>query len=77
VILPPGWKLSSEAPHGQAHDGDAVVSVKDAATSGAITFDRLIDLPAGRVEPGDQYTSWQKFVREADALIARDVLAGK
>jgi hypothetical protein len=78
VILPPGWKLASETPHGQqARDGDAVVSVKDAAAPGLITFDRLIDLPAGRVEPGDQYTSWQKFVRDADALIARDVLAGK
>jgi len=34
-------------------------------------------LPAGRVQPGEEYAAWQKFVRDADALIAHDVLVGK
>ncbi len=78
VALPQGAKLPGGIPRGQARDGDAVVSVNDAApASSMIAFDRVIDLPAGRVEPGDQYSVWQKFVRDADALIGRDVLVGK
>ncbi len=34
-------------------------------------------LPAGRVQPGDEYAAWQRFARDADALVARDILIGK
>ncbi len=78
VTLPPGAKASADISHGQTRDGDAVVTVKDAAGgSGSIVFDRVIDLPAGRVEPGAEYAAWQKFVRDTDTLIARDVLVTK
>jgi hypothetical protein len=29
------------------------------------------------VQPGEEYATWQRFVRDADALVARDVLIGK
>lgn len=74
VVLPPGMKAPAEVAHGQARDEDAVVTVRDSAAEGGIQFDRVIDLPAGRVEPGEQYARWQKFVRDADALLGRELL---
>jgi hypothetical protein len=74
VVLPQGMKPPAEVAHGQARDEDAVVTVRDSAGEGGIQFDRVIDLPAGRVEPGEEYARWQKFVRDADALIGRELL---
>jgi hypothetical protein len=76
VVLPDAMKMPAEMARGTARYGDASVVVKDAVNGHAIDFDRSIVLPAGRVQPGDEYTAWQKFARDADALIARDVLIG-
>ncbi len=51
--------------------------MKDAVSGHALDFDRLIDLPAGRVAPGAEYVKWQAFARDADALVGRDVLVGR
>jgi hypothetical protein len=77
VVLPDSMKMPAEMTHGTVADGDASVLVKDAVNGHAIDFDRTIVLPAGRVQPGEEYAAWQKFVRDADALIAHDVLVGK
>jgi hypothetical protein len=70
-------KMPPEVTHGTVADGDATIVVNDKVAGHAIDFDRTIVLPAGRVQPGEEYATWQKFVRDADALIARDVLIGK
>jgi hypothetical protein len=36
----------------------------------------VIDLPAGRVAPGEEYAVWQRFIRDADALLSRNVALG-
>lgn len=77
VVFPDAMRMPAGLPGGQARDGDALVVVKDAVNGHAIVFDRLIDLPAGRVQPGAEYAAWQKFARDADALVGRDVLIGK
>jgi hypothetical protein len=77
VALPRGMKVSGAAPQGIVRSGDAAVTVKDAVADGSLRFDRIIDLPAGRVEPGAEYTTWQSFVRDADKLVARDILVTK
>jgi tetratricopeptide (TPR) repeat protein len=77
VVIPGSMRMPTEMVRGAAHDGDALVLVKDAVNGHAIDFDRVIALPAGRVQPGEEYARWQKFVRDADALIARDVAIGK
>ena len=69
--------MPAELAHGEERAGEADVAVRDAMTAHAIDFDRVIELPAGRVQPGDEYAAWQKFVRDADALLARDVMLGK
>jgi len=77
VVMPDSAKMPPSMPTGEKRDGDAFVSVKDAVNGHAIDFDRVIDLPAGRVQPGKEYAVWQGFVRDADSLVARDVAIGR
>jgi tetratricopeptide (TPR) repeat protein len=77
VVLPDSMTMPGEIPRGQLQFMDASVVSRDAISGHAIDFDRTIDLPAGRVQPGDEYARWQKFVREADTLLTRDVLIGQ
>jgi tetratricopeptide (TPR) repeat protein len=77
VVLPDSVKMPAETAHGEVRDGEALVQVKDAVNGHAIDFDRFIDLPAERVQPGEEYAAWQTFVRDADALVGRDLLVGR
>jgi len=63
--------------HEERREGDLLVAVRDTVSGHAIDFDRVIDLPTGRVEPGAEYAAWQGFVQAADALLTRDVAIGK
>jgi tetratricopeptide (TPR) repeat protein len=77
VTLPDAFKLPSAMPRGEERSGDAVIAVRDALGPHAIDFDRTVEVPAGRVQPGDDYAAWQKFVRAADALLSHDVMLDK
>jgi tetratricopeptide (TPR) repeat protein len=77
VVLPESMRMPSDMARGEARSGDSLVVVKDVVNGHAIDFDRLLELPAGRVQPGDEYAQWQKFARDADALVGHDVLVGK
>ena len=74
--MPDSTKLPGDLPRGEQRDGAAMVLVRDRVNGHAIDFDRVIELPAGRVTPGD-YRAWQKFAQEADALVGRDVLIAR
>lgn len=77
VVLPDSMRMPASLPTGEVRDGDAYVSVKDAVNGHSIDFERVIDLPAGRIQPGDEYAAWQKFARDADTLVARDIAIGR
>ena len=77
VSFPDSFKMPAGVAHGDPRDGDALVLVHDAVDGRSIAFDRVIDMAAGRVQPGDEYAAWQKFVREADSLLSREVTLGK
>ena len=78
VVLPGlAERCPPAMPRGEQRDGDAIVVVRDAVNGHAIDFDRVVDVPAGRVQPGDEYAAWQKFIRDADGLISRDVRLGR
>jgi hypothetical protein len=76
VVLPESLKLPAEIPTGEVRYGEGLVRVRDAMGGHAIDFDRVVDLPAGRVQPGQDYATWQRFVRDADTLLTRDVVLG-
>jgi hypothetical protein len=77
VVLPESARPPATMPHAEMRSGDALIAVRDSVSGRAINFDRLIDLPAGRVQPGTEYAAWQRFVRDADALVTRDVSVTK
>ncbi len=76
VVLPESLRMPAELPRGEARDGEAFVVVKDTVAGHSIDFDRVIDLPAERIQPGDEYARWQRFVRDADTLFGRDIALG-
>src|SRR5215469_4581506 len=55
VVMPDALKMPTDMVRGEARDGDAMVVVKDVVNGHAIDFARLIELPAGRVQPGEEY----------------------
>jgi tetratricopeptide (TPR) repeat protein len=77
VLLPGSTKAPARAERAERREGSAFVVVNDAVDGHAIDFNRTIELPSGRVEPGSQYATWQAFVRSADALLGRDVTVGR
>ncbi len=57
--------------------GEQLVSVKDAVHGHELRFTRTIDLPAGRIQPGADYASFQTFTQEADTALEREVALGR
>ncbi len=76
VVVPDSIRVPASLPGGEAKDGDRVVLVKDAVHGHAVTLDRVIELPAGRIQPGAEYAKFQKFTQDADTLVERDVALG-
>jgi hypothetical protein len=76
VVAPPTMKMPASLPHGEARDGERVVQVNDTVNGHAIELARLVDVPAGRVQPGE-YAAFQKFTQAGDALVEREIALGK
>ncbi len=77
VVVPDGVTLPSSLPHGEAKHQDRVVQVNDSIRGKAIFLNRLVDIPAGRVMPGDDYASFVEFVRKSDALLESEIAIGQ
>lgn len=77
VVLPESMKMPSKLPREGRREGALFVAVNDGVNGHAIDFDRVIDLPPGRVEAGAEYATWQAFVQAADALLTREIAIGK
>jgi tetratricopeptide (TPR) repeat protein len=53
-------------------EGDRHVSVQDSFSGGALHLKRIIDLPAGRIQP-PEYAKFAAFVRQADDALSRAI----
>jgi hypothetical protein len=73
VKLPAGARLATALAPASAEDGPRTAIVKDRAEAGSIVFERVVDIPAGRVQP-EAYAAFQDFARRADAALHRDVV---
>ncbi len=69
--LPPGAMVVGTT-RAEVRDGDRRVAVLDRQEGGTLILERIIDIPAGRVQPG-AYADLQKFARDADDATMRDV----
>jgi tetratricopeptide (TPR) repeat protein len=77
IVVPDSMRMPTSLPIGEAKDGERIVKVADAVHGHALYLDRMVDIPAGRVQPGPEYATFQKFTQDADQLVERDILLGK
>jgi hypothetical protein len=77
VVLPTSWKVPDKLPAGDARDGERSAIVKDSISGHSIRLDRVVDVPAGRVQPGAEYAKLLKFAQDADAMIEREIVLAK
>jgi tetratricopeptide (TPR) repeat protein len=77
IVVPESWKMPASLPAGELKDGDRTARVADTVQGHALTLDRLVDIPAGRVQPGAEYAAFQRFAQEADTLVEREIVLGK
>ncbi len=74
VKLPTGASVLAPPTTVELRDGERVVRVADAVLpDGSARFDRVIDLPAGRVQP-DEYAAFRRFALAVDDATARDLV---
>jgi hypothetical protein len=72
IKLPDGAKVLSAPQPFSADDEGRTVSVNDRVENGVLVLDRVVDLPAGRVQPA-HYPKFQDFARRSDAAMKRDL----
>jgi tetratricopeptide (TPR) repeat protein len=73
IIAPTSMRLPAGLPGGELHDGDRSVVVKDSIEGNALKLVRVVDIPAGRVQPGAEYARFVQFTQQADQLLAREI----
>jgi hypothetical protein len=73
VKLPPGARLATKLTPVRVEDGGRTVSVNDRLERDVLLLERLVDMPAGRVQP-DAYPRFQQFARAADGALDRDIV---
>src|SRR5262249_26473244 len=71
--LPANAKVISTLAPGEVKNDDRKVAVHDRQEGGALVLERLIDIPAGRVEPPG-YEALRDFAQRADEMMMRDIV---
>ena len=72
IRLPTGAKVTSTLEPSAAEDDGRSAKIQDRVEHGELVLDRVMDLPAGRVQP-DSYARFQSFARKVDSALHRDV----
>jgi len=73
VKLPQGARVTTALEPSAVDNDGRSARVKDRSEAGALVFERIVDIPAGRVKVED-YAKFQSFAQRADALLHRDVV---
>ncbi|MBX3201484.1 MAG: tetratricopeptide repeat protein [Labilithrix sp.] len=77
IVTPATMRLPGSLPGGALRDGDRSVVVKDTVEGNALKLVRVVDIPAGRVQPGADYARFVQFTQSADELLAREIALGE
>jgi len=77
IVVPDAVRMPANLSPAEARDGERSVKVKDAVHANALVLDRVVDIPAGRVQPGREYERFLHFIREGDNLVRRELVLGR
>ena len=72
LVLPKGAVLANDLVPLTISDGDRSVQVADTQKPGELSLIRVVNLPAGRVQPKD-YPRFLDFARRADDALSQSV----
>ncbi|HRI63273.1 MAG TPA: hypothetical protein PK156_03525 [Polyangium sp.] len=73
IKLPEGARVVTNLVSSTSNDGTRTTYVKDRIEQDMLVFDRVVEIPAGRVQP-DAYRTFQGFVREAETALRKDIV---
>jgi hypothetical protein len=73
VVVPNAWRVPSSLPASDVREAESIVAVHDTIAGHAIRLDRVIDIPAARIEAGPSYERFVRFTQDADATIEREI----
>ena len=73
IKLPDGARVTSNLVTATSNDGTRSAQVKDHMEHDMLVFDRVVSIPAGRIQP-DAYAMFQGFVREAETALRKDIV---
>jgi tetratricopeptide (TPR) repeat protein len=76
IVTPTTTRLPAALPGGEIRDGDRSIVVRDGVVGNLLKLSRVVDIPAGRVQPGAEYARFVEFARESDRLLAREIALG-
>jgi tetratricopeptide (TPR) repeat protein len=74
IVAPETLHLPENLAPAEVRDGDRSVLVRDSIRGHSLLLDRVVDIPAGRVQPGAEYARYVRFVHEGDALVQRQLV---
>jgi hypothetical protein len=77
IVAPDSLQLPASIPDGQLRDGDRSVSVNDTVEGHSIFLRRVVDIPAGRIQPGAEYARFVAFTQQADVLLEKEIALGR
>jgi len=77
VVVPESLRLPGSLPSGEVRDGERSVVVKDRVEGRSLVLARVVDVPAGRVQPGAEYARFVAFTRKADEMLEREIAVGR
>ena len=77
IIAPEALALPATIPGGELRDGDRSIIVTDAVEGHSVMLRRVVDIPAGRVQPGAEYAKFVAFTQAADLLLEKEIALGR
>lgn len=77
IVVPDHFKMPASLPVGTEAFGESIVRVNDRVNGHLLRIERVVDIPAGRIEAGEPYRDFSRFVSRADALLEREIVLGR
>jgi hypothetical protein len=74
--LPGNARVRTTLTPGEVKNDDRKVWVRDRQEGRTLVLERLVDLPAGRIEPSG-YEALRDFAQRADEMLMRDIVIGE